>query len=807
MVSGRLQAFNGGTPEVEGKTNFTHVGRGEKIQIDTLKKQQGSRLSSEDQRRLDIFKSMLIARGEAPEVDQYHSLGFDFSEDFNIKMASKEANGGISYAQFEEEWNRRGPAKWLSSGIDPSEAVDFDNAMKARVREISNGLIVNDDVVLDAFNTVPENIQKSSTYKKAKFLKDNISQWGAKKGLTRTIDGVQSNLEEAMKIKGGLLNKDIEIINGDDYLVYDSKGNASVDVDGKLPPNKHYIVTRTDSKGKKVLSSVWVTDQEGKPPLSLNRLNKRFDIVKEGRTPSELAALRGVEADFEKNGGNKLPVEKFGKKIGDNPGNSFSPADQDGKRKPISGVGGFYEKIGPDGKKIRVFAKPMVSYAAALAEMRGTEIAREVHGLESPEQRLITMEDPKTNAKFFGLESPMEKKFTSAKMDGKFSKENYFTQLVAASLRGDKDVSQSNMSGNRLTDVGPAGVFGKASGNVSYATAMPSMEESAIALFADKSGARKDFGKSTRNLIEKMTPEQYKKAIIDEIDRVTPKLQQKIADMNLPDADKEVYNKMLARLRAGRNADWEKIHALHTGNFAFVTEDEVFQDKKTGKTKKIPGEKKPKGAKPSSGKLKDSKVTIVPDDQDVRKPIPRTMLGRVGRGFTLPSNADAPFVNPYSGLSDDEAKIQKSLRRQAFKLEKEKNIALKKEVAAAKDPVNKSIRRQAEKLERDRLYALRQEEKLQRDVLRGKQESIKAEQKRTVDENRRAATRQNAMVRMQGMGMAAGMASTAGYMTGNTGIGNALMGVSVLAMLGPMLATPVGAAALALTATAAPLIA
>jgi hypothetical protein len=55
-------------------------------------------------------------------------------------------------------------------------------------------------------------------------------------------------------------------------------------------------------------------------------------------------------------------------------------------------------------------------------------------------------------------------------------------------------------------------------------------------------------------------------------------------------------------------------------------------------------------------------------------------------------------------------------------------------------------------------------------------------------------------MKLQGVGMAAGMASGGAYMTGNSQAGNALMAISVLATMGPMLASPVLAAVVGLTA-------
>jgi hypothetical protein len=105
----------------------------------------------------------------------------------------------------------------------------------------------------------------------------------------------------------------------------------------------------------------------------------------------------------------------------------------------------------------------------------------------------------------------------------------------------------------------------------------------------------------------------------------------------------------------------------------------------------------------------------------------------------------------------------------------------KDEIAATK-----SQRRQAEVLQKDKAYAVRQEQK---QVAKTVAEEKKVEKQKLKNEEykKSAEYKQQKMMRMQGVGMAAGMASSAAYMTGNTGIGNALMGISVVSMLAPMI--------------------
>lgn len=76
----------------------------------------------------------------------------------------------------------------------------------------------------------------------------------------------------------------------------------------------------------------------------------------------------------------------------------------------------------------------------------------------------------------------LESKYNPAigNQDGKFTTDQYFRQLVASALRGDKDLGRGNLSGNILADVGPAGVFATASGDRSYSATMPSFKHQAM---------------------------------------------------------------------------------------------------------------------------------------------------------------------------------------------------------------------------------------------------------------------------------------------------------------------------------------
>jgi len=248
-----------------------------------------------------------------------------------------------------------------------------------------------------------------------------------------------------------------------------------------------------------------------------------------------------------------VPPTDFGTQISPTSGHSF----------PAFEVGGIYQK--PDGTK--VFVKPQMNLASALAEVRGTEIARGAHGLVSPQQQIRVMMDPTDpdhKRRFIVLESPLDERL--ANVPKTFSNKDYFTQLVASLLRGDKDLGIGNLGGNVLADVGTAGVFQRASGKRELGAKINSMEEQAIInLLGVKGGAKRFFAEATSEQVSKMTPAQYDAAMKAEIQRVIPKLQSTIAGFGpMSPEEKAAYAEMQQRLEAGLGVDWGKYQVMHS---------------------------------------------------------------------------------------------------------------------------------------------------------------------------------------------------------------------------------------------------
>jgi len=207
--------------------------------------------------------------------------------------------------------------------------------------------------------------------------------------------------------------------------------------------------------------------------------------------------------------------------------------------------------------------------AAAVAEIRATQIARQVHGLEAPEQKIVVMRDPldpTRERKFLALESALDTKFIQNEPKAIFNEDQYFKQLVASLLRVDKDLSASNVFGNVVADVGPAGVFDRASGKRALKTDLPSMEDQALVnLLGIRGGAKRAFAESTLALMAGLTPQQYHQRMIAEIQKSIPALKKTVAEFGLTDpTEVKAYDAMIKRLETGLTVDWSKFHSIHS---------------------------------------------------------------------------------------------------------------------------------------------------------------------------------------------------------------------------------------------------
>ena len=438
-----------------------------------------------------------------------------------------------------------------------------------------------------------------------------------------------------------------------------------------------------------------------------------------------------------------------------------------------------------DGKK--VYVKPFPDLRSALAEQRATTIARDVHGLDAPNQELRVVKDPYTGKTMFALESKYDSKFTPKELSSSFSREEYFRQLVASSLRGDDDLKKGNLGGNRLVDVGKAGVLDKASGTRGYAEKMPSMLEMAEKNLSGVKGpaAGKSpfwFGNATADIAKSMTADQYHKAMIDEIDRTLPKLKETIAKFDLGPEDRKYYQAMIDRLEEGRKVDWRGLHAKHSS--ILIKPDELIEDEKTGKLEKPKTTKKPRGVKSSSGSPKDSRMTKKP------KKGKRVVQGPKGKftvtGFNnAPESANAVGSSIVAGARSSIAEAKSAGQKIGLTISQSAAAASRTALYGTGpiDANQKSLRRKLQKMERDqkRLSKIAQQAPVPQPVIAAnmadgaEKQTLKGRAK-TYLQNRETK-KQARIAAGKGPGM---------------GVGGAAMAISGIAMLGSMAPGKVG---------------
>ena len=246
----------------------------------------------------------------------------------------------------------------------------------------------------------------------------------------------------------------------------------------------------------------------------------------------------------------KLPVTDVGTKITSIGGRSSS----------IPGINGIYEQ---GGKKYVV--KTHDTADSALAEVRGTQLTRDVFGLKTPVQELIKIKHPVTGDIIFAVRSPYDAKF--AKSTGVIEEKNFFGQALAAIIRRDKDLQPDNLYGNIVTDVGQAFVANKASQPRTIGGAMPSVaEQTATNFLMSKGGARKWFAENTAAMAKRMSEDDYVRGFQTTIAQAAKKARAAID--NLPYMTKEervMYGRIIDDLDEAAKIDWRAVYQFHRG--------------------------------------------------------------------------------------------------------------------------------------------------------------------------------------------------------------------------------------------------
>jgi TP901 family phage tail tape measure protein len=281
--------------------------------------------------------------------------------------------------------------------------------------------------------------------------------------------------------------------------------------------------------------------------LGMPKTIKQVEAQRAARDAMVRADKAVADSRFSRN-----PVTVYDEKLkGDDKGHSF----------PVGGIGGVYTRNGE-----KFFVKPVVDEKRALGESRGNEITRGI-GLGAPEQRVVVIKDPTDplgRRKVLALESKYDPRF--ADMPEEFDENQYFKQLAASALRGDKDLARGNLGADRVADGGASGVFDTASGVRDYSRSMNSFKHQAMMnlLGIKGSGAKRFFAEATVGIPKGMTADQYHQRMLDEIEDMLPRLKQTISRFDLNSEEKNIYNEMIKRMEDARRENYRDLHGIHS---------------------------------------------------------------------------------------------------------------------------------------------------------------------------------------------------------------------------------------------------
>lgn len=229
-----------------------------------------------------------------------------------------------------------------------------------------------------------------------------------------------------------------------------------------------------------------------------------------------------------------------------------------GRSSAIPGINGVYEQNG-----VRYVVKTHDTADSALTELRGTQLTRDVFGLQTPAQELIKIKHPTTGDVVFAVRSPYDEKFATS--TGKIEKDGFFDQALSAIIRRDKDLQPDNLYGKVVTDVGAGFVSNKASQPRVVGEPLPSVsDQAAINFLMSKGGAKKWFTENTAGIAKGMTEKEYVEGFRLAIKNASSKVNQSIDELPyLTATEKKMYSRLVDDLDDAAKLDWSSIYKFH----------------------------------------------------------------------------------------------------------------------------------------------------------------------------------------------------------------------------------------------------
>jgi TP901 family phage tail tape measure protein len=243
-----------------------------------------------------------------------------------------------------------------------------------------------------------------------------------------------------------------------------------------------------------------------------------------------------------------LPVTPLGAKV----------TSIGGKSSSIPGINGVYEDNGQ-----RYVVKTHDSADSALAEVRGSQLTRDIFGLKTPVQELIKIKHPITGDVVFAVRSPYDARFAAS--SGKIDEGDFFTQALASVIRRDKDLQPDNLYDGVVTDVGAAFVANKASQPRVIGGDVPSVQDQAeINFLMKKGGARKWFAEETASLAKSMTEQEYVSGFRTAIAKASANVRGAIDKLPyLDENERQMYMRLVKDLDDAEKIDWSAVYRFH----------------------------------------------------------------------------------------------------------------------------------------------------------------------------------------------------------------------------------------------------
>jgi hypothetical protein len=284
-------------------------------------------------------------------------------------------------------------------------------------------------------------------------------------------------------------------------------------------------------------------------PMNWLRRGAKLSEKDAARTEEVAALLRASNKEAGSDAFSGMPSTELGELTGALGGHSSA----------IPGVNGTYR----DAFGQLHVVKGHTDSASAYAEARGSQLTRDLFGLETPDQKVIKLKHPITGDKMFGVRSTYNEKF--AEPTGKFTDDEFYRQSVASILRRDKDLQAENLYGNIVADQGQAFVANKASQPRTVGgLRLPVGDQVRANFLMEKAGARSWFAETTADIAKRASKSEYSAGFQKAIDDALANFDSSMGNLGkLSPEEKAMYSSLKDDLIQLSKTNWAEVQAHH----------------------------------------------------------------------------------------------------------------------------------------------------------------------------------------------------------------------------------------------------